>query len=258
MNYKKKFDDEGFIKCNLSPAWLKKFTEEVTVFSEESDYLSSLSESEFRQTVLVYQDRFNLSGLIRQFFSENKDFIRLLCSDDDFSYSGVGFLRVVRPELLSNSKNEHLGFHREIFYTDGDFVKSQINVHIPIFNYSDITGLKYVPFSHKIPDDDFILEQKTEGDNGIVRGSLEHLNGLMYAPKKIVSGCNLHKAIVFPADVGEAVVFKSDLIHGAGANTSNSIRVSVDFAAINSSAISMEENFQLASKASNGVKYLKF
>jgi hypothetical protein len=258
MNDKSRFDDNGLIPVSLNQQFLEKFKAAVFDFSEQHKKLMALSGDAFYKQVLLLQKYFNASDLIVQFCSDNKNLLSDLCETEMFSYSGSGFLRVVRPNVQHNKQkaDEFLGFHREVFYGTSDYVKKQINVHIPIFNYNALTAMKYVPASHLIADEDLLLEALNEGENGIVRGNLQHLNGLMYAPKKIVSGCDMTAAIPFDLKIGEAVAFKSDLIHGAGINTTSQIRVSLDFAVIPTAAVPENENFQIAS--SDGVKYIPF
>lgn len=258
MNNKLMFDENGLIKLSLFPTFLEEFNSEVFNFPKNHKELMSLSQDEFYKRVLLLQKTFNAKGLIVKFCSEYKNLLHELCGMQKFSYSGSGFLRVVRPNVKDNRKmiDEYLGYHREVFYGTSDYVKKQINIHIPIFNYNALSAMKYVPASHLISDEELVVEALKEGDNGIVRGSLQHLNGLMYAPKKIIRGCDLHAAIPFDLSMGEAVIFKSDLIHGAGINNTDRIRVSVDFAVIPTSSIPEGENFQLAS--SDGKKYIPY
>ena len=258
MNVKSKFDDDGLISLSLGPQFLKKFKAKVFNFPEYHNKLMALSGDAFYKQVLLLQKKFNDSDLIVKFCSDNKSLLTELCGSHMFSYSGSGFLRVVRPNVKHNGQkaDEFLGFHREVFYGTSDYVKKQINIHIPIFNYNALTAMKYVPASHLIADEDLLLETLNEGENGIVRGNLQHLNGLMYAPKKIVSGCDMTAVIPFDLKIGEAVVFKSDLIHGAGVNTTDQVRVSLDFAVIPTASVPENENFQIAS--SDGIKYIPY
>ena len=245
MNNKLMFDENGLIKLSLFPTFLEEFNSEVFNFPKNHKELMSLSQDEFYKRVLLLQKTFNAKGLIVKFCSEYKNLLHELCGMQKFSYSGSGFLRVVRPNVKDNRKmiDEYLGYHREVFYGTSDYVKKQINIHIPIFNYNALSAMKYVPASHLISDEELVVEALKEGDNGIVRGSLQHLNGLMYAPKKIIRGCDLHAAIPFDLSMGEAVIFKSDLIHGIGINNTSRVRVSVYFAVIPTSSIPVNEIF---------------
>ena len=255
MNFKAELDKKGLIVIALQDSFLESFEALVFDFSKDHNGLLSLSREDLFKKVVQLQAGFNAANLIPKFCLEHRDLFEELCGTSKISYSASGFLRVVRPRIEKTVRkaDDFLGFHREIFYSTSEFIKHQINIHIPIFNYNDLTSMKYVPGSHLIPDDDFLFEAMNEGDNGIMRGSIEHRNGLAYAPKKIISGCDLKSAIPFRLKISEAAIFKSDLIHGGGMNPTNQVRVSVDFAVIPTDVIPDEENYQLA--AIDGMKY---
>ena len=199
----------------------------------------------FRRGVLEAQTTFNDGELHHLIFHALKETIINAARSSKLLISGVAFLRVVRPQTES-LKFEYLDFHRESFYGSGDFVKHQINVHVPLCNYTDRSSVKYVPGSHKIPEQQFVVATIPESETGFERGSVEHLSGLMYRPKVILSGCNLDSALGFPVRVGEAVIFSSELIHGGGVNLLPRPRVSVDFAVIVADRVPQQLNFQLA------------
>ena len=78
------------------------------------------------------------------------------------------------------------------------FIKSSVNVWVPIMNVSKLNSLKYIPKSHKIRDNKIKREKKyTLSKNKIKKLSPEHKLGYVYAPKKIISGVNLNKEKTF-------------------------------------------------------------
>lgn len=202
-------------------------------------------EASFRRSVLHAQKQFNSLHLHHYIYSALQETLVCITKSSSLMISGVAFLRVVRPSGYC-SKFEYLDFHRESFYAAGDFVNHQVNIHVPLLAYNEGSALRYVPMSHLIEDDEFILETIPETETGFVRGSREHLSGLMYRPKKIVSGCDIGAAVPIPIGVGEAAIFTSKLIHGGGANHTQGTRVSVDFAVIPSAHVQSQHNFQLA------------
>jgi ectoine hydroxylase-related dioxygenase (phytanoyl-CoA dioxygenase family) len=242
------FSRRGFIVQRF--AAIRELTQFVSGL--DVDNLVSLTDDRaFRLSVLEAQTTFNDGKLHHLIFHALKETIIDVARSSKLLISGVAFLRVVRPQTQS-LKFEYLDFHRESFYGSGDFVKHQINVHVPLCNYTDRSSVKYVPGSHKIPEHQFVVDTIPESETGFKRGSVEHLNGLMYQPKLILSGCNLDSALGFPVRVGEAAIFSSELIHGGGVNLLPRPRVSIDFAVIVADRVPQQLNFQLAASRQGG------
>lgn len=250
-----RFESSGFIIESIP------YMSRVAGFAEGLD-LHSLGligdEATFRKSVVAAQDAFNEAYLHHEIFLALHDPLVEVAKTSDLLISGIAFLRVVRPKAVS-TQFEYLDFHRESFYASGDFVRHQINIHVPLLNYTPPSSVKYIPFSHKIPSDAFSLHQISESETGFVRGSSEHRSGLMYRPKQIIAGCDLGKAIPFPVVVGEAAIFDSELIHGGGVNNTSEIRVSVDFSVIPVACVPDALNYQLAAESlsvGSGKKYV--
>ena len=236
------FHNNGLVVTQL-PAF-----PQLNAFLEDIDFeaIGRLQdEEEFRCAVLDAQERFNSSYLHHKICWGLEHTLASITNTDDLMISGVAFMRVVRPRGTCG-KFEYLDFHRESFYATGEFVNHQINIHVPLRGYGNLSAMQYIPLSHLINDEEFLLDQIPETETGFVRGSSKHLGGLMYRPKKIVSGVDLDSAVPLPVRFGEAAIFSSKLIHGGGVNHTQNIRVSVDFAIIPSDCVQNEHNFQLA------------
>lgn len=253
MSVSKKFRDSGFL---ISPVAAEVLDQNFMIELEEWVKEVPHEEDRFRSDILSLQKKFNETqshfAIARQFRST----LQQITGSAVICISGVAFLRVVRPET-SADKYEYLGFHRESFYGTGDFVRHQINIHVPILGYCANSAMRYVPMSHVIPDSAFSLESVSEKESGVERGSTKHLGGMVYSPKKIIAGCDLADAVPVPVSVGQAFLFSSQLIHGGGVNLTETPRVSVDFAVIAEDKIDPSKNIQLASYSSDGAKYVR-
>ena len=187
----------------------------------------------FRKKLLQVQDLINKKEVHIQIINENKKFFCDLFKVkklSDLSVQSVVYFRGVRPN--QKQKSEYIGYHRENFYNDFEYINHQINVHMPIKNYSVKSSMKFLPKSHLITDDRFKVLKINSQKSGIKRFSTSHKIGLPYNPKKITSGLNLNKARRLKLKLGEFVAFSSRLIHGGGHNFSNNVRFSIDFGLI--------------------------
>lgn len=187
----------------------------------------------FRKKLLKVQDLINKKEVHIQIINENKNFFLKLFKVkklDELSVQSVAYFRGVRP--YKKNKSEYIGYHRENFYNDFDYINHQINIHMPVKNYSIKSSMKYLPKSHLIDDSEIKFEKINSKKSGIKRFSTSHKIGLPYNPKKIISGINLKKAKRFKLKVGELVAFSSRLLHGGGENHTDKVRFSIDFGLI--------------------------
>ena len=135
-------------------------------------------------------------------------------------------LRAVKQRTKKN--NNFLGFHRETFYSDFDYTRYQINISIPILNYTNKNSMKIIEKSHNIPDEKISTLKLTSLESGIKKNSYEHRLGLAYNPKLITDGVDLKKAKRANLETGQFMVFSSNLIHGNGINHERETRYSID------------------------------
>lgn len=138
------------------------------------------------------------------------------------------YLRAQRPQL----EGQAVGWHRECMY---GCPKEAYNVWIPVMNCVEENAVRFVPGSASIPDEEIGIVQDISPD--VRRGSPGHRIGLLYAPKRIVSGVDFGKAVPLIVPQGSCAVFDSNLIHGAAINNTNLVRFSCDFRTISESAL---------------------
>lgn len=200
---------------------VRKYFPEGTVFEDTA---------KFRERLLLCQTEVNKLSVHRDILQGEKELFKLLFSDSDLSCQSVCYLRGVRPN--SQESVECLGFHRESFYGDESFVRHQINIIAPIFNFNEKTSVKFVEGSHLISSDDILLEKLSSEQSGVERFSTGHRLGLTYNPKKIIGGVPLQEAKRVNISTDEIFIFNTELIHGEGDNLSDEIRFSLDFGII--------------------------
>jgi len=136
---------------------------------------------------------------------------------------GLGplYLRAERPNMEGQ---ECVPFHREEFYGSP---KGTMNFWLPIRGVTRENILRYVPDSEFIRDGEIKTERTV--DPHITKGSAANEVGLLYAPKRIVSGVDLSSAVPMEIPEGSAALFSGSLIHGAPGNKEAEIRFSLDF-----------------------------
>ena len=167
-------------------------------------------------------------------------FLKKILKDNNVFYSSGGYLRAVRPSQ-SIAKNEYLDWHRETFYGRKKFVKSGINIWVPVMGVSNLNSLKYIPMSHKINDKKIIRRKYKVINNKVKKYSPEHRLGYVYAPKKIISGVNLKKERVFNFKRNQFVSFSAMLVHGNAINLTKKIRFAYNFGIIGESNLSKSD-----------------
>ena len=148
-------------------------------------------------------------------------------------------LRAVRKS--QTKKKNFIGFHRETFYSDQNYTKYQLNISIPILNYSNINSMRVIPKSHKIPDSRIFVKKIKSKLSTVKKFSTRHKLGMPYSPKIIVSGVNLKKSQRLNMKDGQFCIFNCCLIHGNGSNPKKEIRYSIDFAIIKNKFLKNEK-----------------
>jgi len=166
-----------------------------------------------------------LVAAAQQELRERKTAERLASEIKDFLAPdhGLGplYLRAERPNMEGQ---ERVPFHREEFYGSP---KGTLNFWMPIMGVTEENTLRYVPNSEFIPDADIRTERLP--DPHITKGSAANEIGLLYAPKRIVSGVDFEAAVPMEIPEGSAALFSGSLIHGAPGNKEPEIRFSIDF-----------------------------
>lgn len=183
-------------------------------------YYTKLSAADYRACVALAQGFLNSKNLaarlIRALRTEISDY---LGSADILVQSNL-YLRAARPV----EGQESVGWHRESFYGTP---QRAVNFWMPVRDVTAENTIQYIPDSDLIPDDH--IETVTEEDAATPRHSDGHKIGLLYEPKRIVSGVDLSIAKPMVVPMGSAVLFPGSLIHGAAINHTDRIRFSIDF-----------------------------
>ena len=227
---KKDFEDNGFayIKNKNIVSYINKIKKIIlSNFPNNIDYYQNLSFQSFnklkRKSLLDIQNNIKIKFLKKKIVQNlNKD----LKINDTFlttSYLAFHTSRPINKNI--DIKKEFIGFHRENFYCDYEYINHQINVWLPIFDLEKNANLQYIPKSHKVPDHK--IKVKKLKNFLIKKNSDAHFLGGVYAPKKITQGVNLSKAKSFNVPKNNYLIFSSRLIHGNGINYSKNIRYTI-------------------------------
>ncbi len=187
------------------------------------DHLSR-SPEEYRKIIANAQTILNDFGLAKGIAGVLRTSLCRLSGSLDLMVQSNLYLRAARP--ISDGQ-EAVGWHRESFY---GCQPQALNVWMPVMNCTPENSMKYIPGSASIPDEKIITEQ--DEAYGVEKGSVGHKVGLLYAPKRIVGGVDLSKAVPLVVPEGSVAIFSSALIHGAAVNRGPGIRFSIDFRVI--------------------------
>jgi ectoine hydroxylase-related dioxygenase (phytanoyl-CoA dioxygenase family) len=229
INLKNEFNLNGFlIKEFKNKKPLNKCKEIIMDFFNKNDeYYSNLSTEEYRKLVLDCTKAINQEKIQKKIVENERSFFDELIAKN-LKIQSVVYFRTARPQK-PNHIQEQLDFHRETFYSDFEYIKKQFNFWFPIKNLSKKNSMKYIPFSHKLEDRDIITKDIEMKESGVKKFSVGHKIGLLYKPKKIISGVDFTKQKNLFVPNGSFVIFSSMLIHGAAINYDNKIRYSCDF-----------------------------
>jgi hypothetical protein len=206
-----------------NPSLLEEMQSIVRFYFERSpDYYVQMETPKYTALVADAQDELNKRVLARRLAGDRRDALSSILGSEQIMVQSHLYLRATRP---LRGGQESVGWHRESFY--GSSVETAVNFWVPILNVTTENTLLYLPDSHLIPDEAIATEN--EEDPTVQRGSAAHRIGLLYSPKRIVSGVDFSTQHPFIVLHGEAAIFSGQLIHGAAVNRSDKIRFSADF-----------------------------
>ena len=220
-------------------------------FHLPTDEYCKMGRDEFSTLAVGVQDKINSIDVQRRFVESEGVKLKKILKSEKISYQSICFLRAVRPQAKA-SINEAPDFHRETFYSDTpETTKHMLNIWIPIKNVNEANTLKYVPGSHKIPDDNIQYDSQNKLTK-VDKFSNAHKLGFFWAPKEIKSGVDLNKAVPakFNNELGEYLAFSSMTIHGGAFNLTDKIRFVVGFGLIASEKITENKDYY-----ASGAKY---
>lgn len=209
---------------HISSELIGLMDQEITniVRFEERD-LNSMSASCYRSLILNAQNRLNEIGVNKLIFKEiRKDLADWHPDDAGYLVQSNVYLRASRP--IQRQESEYIGWHRESFYGSG--MEKAHNVWVPIRGVNEKNTLQYIPGSHLIPT--VALQISSVDDPITKRFSEGHKLGFLYSPKIIESGIDFSTATPMNVPMNCFACFPAELIHGAAANRSNTIRFSID------------------------------
>ena len=221
---------KGDYEVYAAPADLVEEVREIVGrhFSRSLGDHLSLSDEAFRAEVAVGQELVNGIGFARRFVASRFEVLSRALASDSIAHQSNVYLRAARPK---SGIQEAIGLHRESFYGPQE-VRHCWNIWVPIQGVTDQNGLTFIPGSTTIPTEAMELESISERDSGVTRFSDGHKIGLLYSPKRIVSGIDRTAARVMQVGPLEFALFSGELIHGNATNSGSEIRYSLDFRVI--------------------------
>jgi ectoine hydroxylase-related dioxygenase (phytanoyl-CoA dioxygenase family) len=235
---KKNFYQDGF--AYLNSECVKKYIGEF-----KKVVFSVYKKKGLKNVLKLKQDKFHAlnSKILNKIYSEIDQkkfkseivnhFLNSTNNKKKYLVSSHVSLLIVRPQKLKNVNldSEYVDFHRETFYTrPKKIAESQINFWVPILNVTKNQNFFYVPHSHKIKDKQ--IKVVREKNKYFEKFSNAHIAGMNYAPKRIIKGVNLDKALRFDTPKDNYLVLSGNLIHGGGINLTNKIRYAISFGII--------------------------
>lgn len=236
-NYKKNFEHNGFVYLENSKVMsfiydLRHIINEE--YNKTTSFYVSMKQEEYHKLNAKVLDRINAEIDTKKLRSQASEIIKdSLGVKNKFLMSSFISYLATRPSNQGKNiyaDHEYVDFHRENFYTDHSYANYQINVWLPIFDIKFRQNFKYVPKSHFIPDNKIITFR--EENQFIKKHSDAHRCGLNYAPKRIIKGVNLKKAVRFKVPKDKFLILDANLIHGGGINLTNKIRFALSFSLI--------------------------
>lgn len=151
-----------------------------------ADDLNSLDRPKFHEVIAGVQKKINDQDFNQIFFDQNGENIKLASGETDLCRVNVMKLRAVRPtNKIKPGAPDHVGFHRESLYADGNGIKHQYNLWVPVSKAAQTSGIFAVRNSHTLLDSSLVVEQNPMDPGRVERFSFGHKIGIPYAPKNI-------------------------------------------------------------------------
>ena len=199
-------------------------------FPEKQEFYNKMDRKKWHKQVLNVQDLINQKGLNLQLIHSQKDLVKQIIPSNSnrLGWVDVLKLRAVRP-FKKTEIPDHVPFHRETFYSSSQVV-NQYNYWTPLTSSEEKSGLRIIPDTHIIKDEEIIVEKDSDHFTAVERYSAGHAIGYPYAPKIIKNLDKLagkkEKVILVPEN--HSILFSAMLIHGNGMNMSDKTRFSID------------------------------
>tara|TARA_Y100000589_G_scaffold329204_1_gene375120 strand:+ start:930 stop:1688 length:759 start_codon:yes stop_codon:yes gene_type:complete len=238
-------DNSSISVCDLNEDIYKILRNVVDLnFDDNEEYYNNLSQKEYRKLLLKAQENLQRETstvkIARAIINDLKEY----SGENKLHVQSSLYLRGSRPVSDSvNHSSESIGWHREYFYGQG--MENAINIWIPIRGVTSKNALRFIPESQNIPKKEIKISQYS--DPYTSQFSTGHKLGFQYSPKKIVSGVDLSRAMAFPCENRQFVMFSGNLVHGSAINFSEKIRFSIDFRVIPSRFAALTKQAHYAS-----------
>lgn len=169
--------------------------------------------------------RYQAAGLGPALIEENLEFFRPFVGPD-LHVQKYPYLRVARP----GRRQDNIGIHRDTHYGGSPY---ELSVSVPFTDTGPEGVLGVLSGSHVAPESATPVTQSQSQD--VVKGSVKHQLGFLYAPKELPDHV---RSQVAPVHVrpGQALVFALSLVHGQEINRSAVTRFQSDIRVVNSLA----------------------
>ena len=131
------------------------------------------------------------------------------------------YLRIVRPMKAQ----DNIGYHRDTIYGTSPY---EISALIPFVDLDSGAALCLEPASHRKADSEIPFTQAENQVPAVMKGSVKHHLGFLYAPKVLHESYPLDQMIPIPIRVGQILIFTVTLLHGTILNSSPITRWSCD------------------------------
>ena len=194
-------------------------------FDRDVSFYNRMEDQEFRGLILNTQKELNDSNILRNIVENIYDDLSEYLSTDKILVQTNAYLRVSRPE---KSSIDSIGWHRENFYAPN--ADHYVNIWTPVEGVNENNTIRFIPNSQKIKNSD--IKTVNIEDQNTKKFSTGHKIGLMYSPKKIISGVDLSSEKPMNIPYHSSSIFSGNLVHGAAKNTSQTMRFSLDFRAM--------------------------
>jgi len=162
------------------------------------------------------------SGLVEELVSDHRALFEGVLGPE-IDIQTQPYVRVSRP----NAESDFIDWHRDTFYGNAP---QELNLWFPVLPLATGAGLTLVPGSHLEPSENVTdLVDSDPFRRTVVRGSIAHRMGYLYAPKTddTISRLSPEKILLLTPKWGEAVLFFASTVHRA-VNASDETRITVD------------------------------
>jgi Phytanoyl-CoA dioxygenase (PhyH) len=199
-------------------ALLAHLQRSIPALARLDDYHNHVTDRERHVEVMYDLAQFYwTAGLGRPIITRNLELFRRLIGPDLVIQSRP-YLRSVRPGMDVDAAP----LHRDTYYGASPY---EISVVVALTRIESSAALRVISGSHLAPDSAFPYVQ-TVSDDVAIR-SPKHKLGYPYAPR-LLDPSLMETAEPVPLEVGQALVFPLQLVHGGGTNGSARTRFSTD------------------------------